>query len=311
MDGGPRLRFIVIGGGMAGILATIKLQEAGFDDIVVYEKADRLGGTWRDNTYPGIGCDVPSHLYCYSFAPNPEWSHLFSPGEEILAYFEGIARRYGVDRRVRLYEEVLSATWVDGRWQVETSAGRRDEADVLIAATGVLHHPRYPDIEGLGTFAGAAFHSARWDHSVRIDGARLGVVGTGSSAVQIVGAVVDRVARLVVFQRTAQWILPQNNRPYREDEKARFREDPRTMVELHEQLSATFSGFANAVVDADSPQMKAIEELCRANLENSVRDPVLRGYRAPRRREALEGSALLRIAWPAIKLCTYYAQLLV
>ncbi|MER3453366.1 MAG: NAD(P)/FAD-dependent oxidoreductase, partial [Acidimicrobiia bacterium] len=286
MDGGPRLRFIVIGGGMAGILATIKLQEAGFDDIVVYEKADRLGGTWRDNTYPGIGCDVPSHLYCYSFAPNPEWSHLFSPGEEILAYFEGIARRYGVDRRVRLYEEVLSATWVDGRWQVETSAGRRDEADVLIAATGVLHHPRYPDIEGLGTFAGAAFHSARWDHSVRIDGARLGVVGTGSSAVQIVGAVVDRVARLVVFQRTAQWILPQNNRPYREDEKARFREDPRTMVELHEQLSATFSGFANAVVDADSPQMKAIEELCRANLENSVRDPVLRERLRPDYRAA-------------------------
>jgi cation diffusion facilitator CzcD-associated flavoprotein CzcO len=280
------LRFVVIGGGMAGILATIKLQEAGFDDIVVYEKADRLGGTWRDNTYPGIGCDVPSHLYCYSFAPNPDWSHTFSPGDEILAYFERVAREHGVDRRVRLCEEVLAATFRDGRWHLETSTGRRDEADVVIAATGVLHHPRYPDIEGLDTFAGAAFHSARWDHSVPIDGARLGVIGTGSSGVQIVGATVDRVAHLTLFQRTAQWILPQNNRPYTEEEKARFRSDPEAVAELYRKLSETFSGFANAVVDADSPQMKAVEEMCRVNLETSVRDPELRERLRPNYRAA-------------------------
>jgi cation diffusion facilitator CzcD-associated flavoprotein CzcO len=294
---------------MAGILATIKLQEAGFDDIVVYEKADRLGGTWRDNTYPGIGCDVPSHLYCYSFAPNPDWSHTYSPGAEILAYFERVARAHGVDRRVRLCEEVLSATFRDGRWHLETSTGRRDEADVVIAATGVLHHPRYPDIEGLDTFAGAAFHSARWDHRVRIDGARLGVIGTGSSGVQIVGATVERVARLVLFQRTAQWILSQNNRPYTEEEKARFRMDPDSVVALHNKLSETFAGFANAIIDADSPHMRAIEEMCRVNLETSVRDPELRerlrpDYRAACKRLVMSDDFYEAIQRPNAELVT-------
>jgi cation diffusion facilitator CzcD-associated flavoprotein CzcO len=270
------LRFAILGAGMSGILTAIKLREAGFDDFTIYEKADRLGGTWRENTYPGIACDVPSHLYSYSFEPNPEWTHRFSPGSEIQAYFEGVARRRGVLPRIRFGQEVVRGEFADGRWRLETKGGLRDEVDVVIAATGVLHHPKLPDIEGLGTFAGAAFHSARWDHSVRIDGCRMGVIGTGSTAVQITSAVVDRVAKFSLFQRTAQWIMPQENPAYSEAERAEFRRRPELLDQMHADMAKLFAAFASGLVDANSPQMQAIEAACRANLEQNVRDPVLR-----------------------------------
>jgi cation diffusion facilitator CzcD-associated flavoprotein CzcO len=280
-------RFVVVGAGMAGILSAVKLAEAGFADVTVYEKADRLGGTWRENTYPGVACDVPSHLYSYSFAPNPEWTHVFSPGPEIWAYLEDVARRHGVDERIRYGTEVKRLEYSGNRWRVETSDGEVDEADVVIAATGVLHHPRYPDIEGLDDFGGRLFHSARWDHDVALDGARVGIVGTGSSAVQIVGAVVDTVAELHLFQRTAQWILPVPNNPVTDDEKERYRSDPSAMRAVRDELSRSFTeNFANAVVDASSPQMKLLEELCRANLEGSVADPELRERLRPNYRAA-------------------------
>jgi cation diffusion facilitator CzcD-associated flavoprotein CzcO len=270
------LRFAVIGAGMSGILSAIKLREAGLDDFAVYEKASRLGGTWRENTYPGIACDVPSHLYCYSFAPNPEWSHRFSPGAEIQAYLEDVARKHGVVGRIDFAAEVTRCEFAEGRWHLTTRDGRRDAADVVIAATGVLHHPRVPEIEGLDRFEGALFHSARWDHGVKLAGSRVGVVGTGSSAVQIVSAIVDRVAKLSLFQRTAQWIMPQDNPPYSEAELAEFRRNPESLHRLHADLARLFSVFSNGLVDANSEQMKAIEEACRANLEQSVRDPALR-----------------------------------
>lgn len=207
------MRFVVIGAGMAGLLSAIKLREAGFSDVAIYEKADRLGGTWRENTYPGIACDVPSHLYTYTFAPNPDWSHAFAPGPEILAYLENVATRYGVDRLIRYSTEVRRLAHDGNRWRIETSTGERDDADVVIAATGVLHHPRYPDIDGLDKFAGPVFHSARWDHSVPLPGARLGVIGTGSSAVQIVGALAGVVDELHLFQRTPQWTCRWTIRP--------------------------------------------------------------------------------------------------
>jgi cation diffusion facilitator CzcD-associated flavoprotein CzcO len=270
------LRLAVIGAGMAGILSAIKLTEAGLTDFTVYEKADRVGGTWRENTYPGLSCDVPSHLYSYSFALTPDWSHRFSPGPEIHAYFERVAREHDVERHVRFGDEVVRCELVDGRWHLETASGHRDEVDVVIAATGVLHHPRLPDIDGLDTFEGPAFHSARWDHSVALDGARVGIVGTGSTAVQIVSAVVDRVAKLSLFQRTAQWIMPQENPAYSDEERAAFRDDGSRLGELHDRLSEMFGIFANAVVDADSPEMQMIEAACLANLEDHVRDPELR-----------------------------------
>ncbi len=164
-----------------------------------------------------------------------------------------MAHEYGVKRRIRFGEEIdaLRAS-SDGRWHLETKSGTRDEVDVVIAATGVLHHPNLPDIAGLDRFEGALFHSARWDHGVRLDGRRVGIIGTGSTAVQIVSALVDRVAKLALFQRTAQWIMPQENPAYSESEKAEFRRHPETMRQLHADLSRLFAqGFSNAVVDAE------------------------------------------------------------
>jgi cation diffusion facilitator CzcD-associated flavoprotein CzcO len=284
---GRDLRFAVIGAGMSGILSAIKLREAGYTDFTIYEKADRLGGTWRENTYPGIACDVPSHLYSYSFEPNPDWSQRFSPGDEIQRYFEAVAERHGVTPRIRFGEEIVRAELVGSRWQLETSKGRRDEADFVIAATGVLHHPNLPEIEGLDAFEGSRFHSARWNPDVPLEGKRVGIIGTGSTAVQITSAIVDRVAHLSVFQRTAQWIMPQENPAYTEAEKREYREHPEVLGELRRNLSFLFAqNFSNAVVDADSPQMKVIEDSCRENLENSVSDPELREKLRPNYRAA-------------------------
>lgn len=286
-EGGEKLRFAIIGAGMSGILSAIKLREAGFDDFAIYEKASRLGGTWRENTYPGIACDVPSHLYSYSFAPNPEWSHHFSPGAEIQAYFEKMARDYDVEDFIRFGSEITRCHFREGRWYLATDEGPCDEVDFVIAATGVLHHPSYPDIEGLDRFERSLFHSARWDHDVALENQRVGIIGTGSTAVQVTAELIDRVKSLSLFQRTAQWIMPQENPAYTESEKRDFREKPEQIYRLRDDISVLFAqNFANAVVDADSPQMKLIEETCRQNLELNVKDPVLREQLRPNYRAA-------------------------
>ena len=303
-------RFIIIGAGMSGILSAIKLQEAGLDDFAIYEKADRLGGTWRENTYPGIACDVPSHFYSYSFAPNPEWSHRFSPGAEIQAYFEEVARRYGVSPRIRYGAQVTRCAFENGRWKISLADGSTDEGDFVIAATGVLHHPAYPNIEGLDSFEGELFHSARWNHDVPLAGKRVGVVGTGSSAIQIVSALVDEVAELSLFQRTAQWITPMENPAYSDAAKAEFREHPEAMAEVRAEVSRAFTeGFANVLVDAESPVLQLIHDSCVANLENSVNDPELRerlrpDYRATCKRLILSEDFYDAIQHPNAKLVT-------
>ena len=295
-------RCAVIGGGMAGILAAIRLREAGVDDLVIYEKADSYGGTWRENTYPGIACDVPSHLYSYSFEPNAEWSHRFSPGEEIRRYLESVAGRHHLEAVTRFGEEVVSCRFADGRWRLETAGGVHDTVDVVVAATGVLHHPNLPDLPGLESFAGSAFHSARWDHAARIEGRRLGIVGTGSTAVQITGAVVDRVARLSLFQRTAQWIMPQQNPPYSEEQREEFRRDRQAMARRRKEYSDRFTGvFANSLVDAESLEMRMLEDMCRANLEDNVRDPVLREKLRPTYRAACKRLVLSTNFYDAIQ----------
>jgi cation diffusion facilitator CzcD-associated flavoprotein CzcO len=302
------LRFVVIGAGMAGILSAIKLKEAGFEDVVIYEKADRLGGTWRENTYPGIACDVPAHFYSYSFALNPEWSRRYAPGAEIQAYFERVAHRYGVDTLIRYGKEIVTCERASGRWKLQAKDGSHDEADFVIAATGVLHHPAYPDIEGLDSFAGPRFHSARWDHGVPLAGKRVGVIGTGSSAVQIVSALIDQVKQLSLFQRTPQWITPIENTPFSEEEKARFREDPDAIMAIRSEVSTMYiDGFSNHLSDMNSPQLQMIHEFCKAHLESSVKDPELReklrpDYRAGCKRLVLSGAFYDAIQRPNAKL---------
>lgn len=294
-------RIIVIGAGMSGILSAIKLREAGYRDVTVYEKADRLGGTWRDNTYPGLTCDVPSHLYRYTFAANPDWTRRFPPGAEIRGYFEGVAAQYGVDELIRYNAEITEARHGPGGWRLGFADGREDRADVVIAATGVLREPVYPDIPGLDSFAGACFHSARWDHSVDLAGKRVGVIGTGSTGVQIVSAIVSRTAHLSLFQRTAQWILPLPNPEIPEEQKAHFRAHPEQMDALYDDLAERFQNtFARAVV-GDREELAKIEKACRDNLEENVHDPELRARLTPDYVAACKRLIMSDAFYPAIQ----------
>ena len=260
------------------MLAGIKLREAGFNDVTLYEKADRVGGTWRDNTYPGLTCDVPSHHYTYTFERNPDWTRHLPPGPEIQAYFERTAERYGLSELTRFNTEVTSAVYENGRWQLSLSDNTNTHADIVIAATGVLHHPRTPDIAGIDSFAGDLFHSAQWDHSIPLDGRRIGIVGNGSTGVQIISALAGRAERLVHFQRTPQWIMPVENGHYTEEQRARFRDDPAALLEEMniEQYTANVERYTLAITEMEAEASQIMGDACLMNLEHGVTDPELR-----------------------------------
>ncbi len=281
--GGRRPEVAIVGGGASGICLGALLSRADLADYTIYEKAPELGGTWRDNVYPGLTCDVPSRLYCYSFTLEPSWTRLFAPGREINRYLNKVARDHGLDRHVRLNTHVTSAAWVDGRWQLETSTGPRG-ADILVTATGVLHHPVIPEIPGLDRFRGDLFHSARWDSRVAIEGRRVAVIGTGSSGVQIVSAVAGTAARLLVFQRTPAWTFPAPNPRYSDRTRRIYRRWPwlcglsrrghRRLFELLAGSAPLRPGLGRLVFAAG----------CRAHLRLAVRDPELRRRLRPKDR---------------------------
>jgi cation diffusion facilitator CzcD-associated flavoprotein CzcO len=210
----------VVGAGFGGVGAAVMLRRAGYDDVVVFERGERVGGVWHHNTYPGAACDVPSHLYEFSFAPNPRWSRRYSPQAEIQAYLEDVARRYGVLERIRTGTEVSSAKWVQqrGRWSIETSAGEH-EADVLLTACGQLSVPSVPPIAGLERFDGPAFHTAAWRHDVDLAGKRVAVIGTGCSAIQAVPAIQPIVSHVDVYQRSPGWTIARMDFAYSERTK--------------------------------------------------------------------------------------------
>jgi cation diffusion facilitator CzcD-associated flavoprotein CzcO len=210
----PGASVIIVGAGFGGLAAAIELRRHGFSDVTLLERADGLGGTWRYNDYPGCACDVPSQLYSFSYATRRDWPRLCSPRDEILGYLEKVAAEHGVDRFLERGVEVVSCRWDAGcsRWSVSSADGRRWEADALIIATGQLHQPAVPAIDG--AFEGHSFHSARWDHSVSLRGKRVAVIGTGASAVQFVPEIASEAERLYVFQRTGNWFMPRRNRAY-------------------------------------------------------------------------------------------------
>ncbi len=221
------VRIAVIGAGFGGLGAALRLKQRGYHDFVVLEKAGDLGGTWRDNSYPGCACDIPSHVYSYSFLPNPEWSQSFSGQPEIWAYLRDCARRGGLEPHLRFGHEVTGASWDDAAqlWRIATTGGDFT-AQVLVSAGGPLSEPSIPAIPGLDSFAGKVFHSARWDHGHDLTGRRVAVVGTGASAIQFVPEIQPVVGHLTIFQRSAPWIMPRRQRPLREAERRLFRAVP-------------------------------------------------------------------------------------
>ena len=276
------VRVAIIGAGFGGLGAGIRLRQAGVTDFVILERAASVGGTWRDNTYPGCACDIPSHLYSFSFAPNPGWTHSFSRQPEIWDYLEEITDRYGLRGHLRLGAEVTEARWDPGpaRWELRTTRGGL-AADVIISAAGPLSEPRLPDIPGLAEFPGEVFHSARWDHGARLGGRRVAVVGTGASAIQIVPEIQPTAARLVLFQRTPAWVLPRRDRVITGQEKWVYRHFPpaQRLARLGNYLvrEPAFAAFV-----ARPGMLKAAQPIAARHLARSVADPALRAKLTPR-----------------------------
>ena len=218
---GTDRRVAIVGTGFSGLCLGIHLKKAGFNDFVLFEKADGIGGTWRENTYPGAECDIPSALYSFSFERNPRWTHKWSEQPEILAYIDHCATKYGLYPHVKFNKEVRRATFDDtaGIWHVETSDGEVEEFDVFVSAVGQLHKPWKPDIPGAESFRGISFHSAQWDHSVSLEGKRVASIVNAASALQYIPEIAPVCEHLTVFQRSANWVVEKKDREYTEFEK--------------------------------------------------------------------------------------------
>jgi cyclohexanone monooxygenase len=290
----------IIGAGMSGIAAVVKLRRAGYTDLTVFEKTDRVGGTWRENTYPGLSCDVPSRWYSFTFALNPDWTHRFSYGPEIQEYMEKVAREFGVTDVVRFHTPVARLDYQAPRWKLTTGAGEELFFDVVVSAAGILHKPAYPDIEGLDGFAGDCFHSARWDHSVDLAGKKVGVIGTGSTAAQIVGAITAQVGEMHVFQRTPQWMAPLPQKKYSERWKRVLRLFPFLQKwAYHYYYQLMVRTFAAATV-GDRRKQGWVSRICLRHLERSVADPELRAKLTPDYQAACKRLILCSDFYPAI-----------
>jgi cation diffusion facilitator CzcD-associated flavoprotein CzcO len=270
----------IVGAGFGGLGAAITLKRAGFSDFLVFEQANYVGGTWRANTYPGLACDVPSHLYSFSFARNPDWSDTFSSGQEIWDYLRGCVDRFGIGPHLRLGHPVHEAAWDEReqRWRLETARGVVT-ARVLVSATGPFHEPSIPDIPGLGSFRGTAFHSARWRHDKDLTGRRVAVVGTGASAIQFIPRIAPQVGSLTVFQRTPPWVMPRRSRPISGLERAVYRTVPGAQrlarTALYWGREAWAVGFLHPRLN------RAAQRLAAAHLHRQVPDPALRARLTP------------------------------
>lgn len=275
------LHVAIIGSGFGGLGTAIRLKEDGEDDFLIFERASGVGGVWRDNTYPGCACDVPSHLYSFSFARNPDWTREFSPQGEIQAYLEACVDRFGIGPYLRFGHSVEEIAWDEAlqHWSLTTSGGRYT-ADVVVAAVGALSEPGVPSLPGLPGFQGETFHSARWNHDYDLSGKRVAVVGTGASAIQFVPAIQPKVKALTVFQRTAPWVLPRKDRPLSARERRLLRASPALQRLVRSRIYATRELLALAFF---SPKVAKLgERIARAHLARAVADPELRERLTPR-----------------------------
>lgn len=273
---------VIVGTGFAGLGMAIRLRQEGRDDFLLLEKADEIGGTWRDNTYPGCACDIQSHMYSFSFEQNPYWSRSFSTQPEIFDYLHGIVQKYDLYRFIRFGERMTGARWDEdeNRWYVHTAGGDEFVGRYLVSGVGALHIPRIPELPGIERFQGKSFHSAQWDHDYDLRGKRVAVVGTGASAIQFVPEIADEVDELTVFQRTPPWIMPKSDRPTPEWVKSMFARIPgvqRTYRDLlYWMLELRAIGF-----NGHLGLLKLAQEVAKRHIGKQVKDPQLRRKLTP------------------------------
>ncbi|HEY5946580.1 MAG TPA: NAD(P)/FAD-dependent oxidoreductase, partial [Kofleriaceae bacterium] len=273
------MRIVIVGAGAAGLAMAIRLKRSGHEDFTIVERSEGVGGTWHDNRYPGAGCDVPSHLYCFSFAPKSDWHYKFARQPEIESYFQQLVETERLGPHLQLNTEVQGAQFVDGGWRIRTSRGEL-AADVLISGTGQLNRPHIPALPGLESFAGQRFHSARWDPAFDPRGKRVVVIGNGASAAQIVPEIAPQVAQLTVLQRSPAYVFPRKDRAYRGFEKWLFRYVPgwrrfyRSLI--YWQLESRFPALHQHSLIG-----KLVTWMCLRNLRNAISDPALRAQLTP------------------------------
>ncbi|MEV7341420.1 NAD(P)/FAD-dependent oxidoreductase [Streptomyces sp. NPDC093544] len=294
------VRVAVIGSGFGGLGAAVRLRREGVTDFVVLERADSVGGTWRDNSYPGCACDVPSHLYSFSFAPHPDWPRTYSGQEYIRAYLEHVADVFRLRSHLRFNSEVKKLTWDAEklRWGIETSSGSLT-ADVVVSATGALSDPKVPDIAGIDTFPGKVFHSARWDHDYDLRGKRVAMIGTGASAIQIVPAIQPEVAHLTLFQRTPPWVMPRVDRAISGAERWLHRKLPITA----QARRGLLWGIRELQVQAFTKrpgELGMVEQLAKRNMARAIKDADLRARLTPDYRIGCKRILLSNTYYPAL-----------
>ncbi len=277
-------RVAILGAGFSGLCMAIRLEQAGIHSFTIYEKSDGVGGTWRDNTYPGAGCDIPSHLYSFSFDRSAEWSRHYARQPEILRYLEDCADRFGLRSKIRFETEIIGATFDDHEavWRLHARSGETFTADVLVTGLGQLNRPATPALPGIEHFNGTRFHSARWDHTIDLAGRRVAVIGNGASAVQFVPQIAPEVARLHLFQRSASWVLPRGDSAYSNFAQRMFHRVPAVgwmhRAAIYWALEARFLGMQGKTARLAGP---FVERAARAHLEAQVPDPELRAKLLP------------------------------
>ncbi len=275
-------RVVIIGAGFGGLAAAVALRRKGIDDLSIVERSDGVGGTWRQNTYPGAACDIQSHLYSFSFAPNRNWTRTYAYQPEILSYLESVADDFDLRRHLMVGTGVQRLIWNEQKahWDVELTDGRSIVADVVVSAVGLFGAARYPDIEGITEFSGTLMHTAQWDPNVDLAGKRVAVVGTGASGVQVIPELATTTAVLTVFQRTPPWMVPKEDRPYSRDELARFRRIP--WAALRERWRLWKMQHDNTALTPDHPRMAVVQELSENFLIRHVTDETMRDALTPR-----------------------------
>ncbi|MEO6025672.1 MAG: NAD(P)/FAD-dependent oxidoreductase [Candidatus Binatia bacterium] len=277
----PSVRVAILGAGLSGICMGIELRRGGIDDFLILEKASAVGGTWRDNTYPGIACDVPSHVYSYSFELNPDWSHSYSSGPEIWDYTERCVDKYGLRPKIHFGCTVREVTFDGARWNVQLADGRRITAEVVVSGLGGLHLPNRAALEGIESFSGARFHTAEWDHAVPIAGRRVAIIGTGASTAQVLPGIAADVAKVTVFQRSAAWVFPRLAADISESRRARFRRFPWLMRLYRWYLWVLMDATGTMALRRGSRSSARLRKRGLLHLEQQVRDPALRARLTP------------------------------